>query len=240
MELISASFDDAGLADTMRRISVTRSALLSPEEALRFLFMQDAYLYSQQSVQSIRYGQGQHSKHRHTGYHTFFINRLTPGQRVLDIGCGLGALAFDMAKKGGVWVVGIELEADKIVQATQRYSHERVEFRVGDVLRVLQPESFDVVVLSNVLEHLPNRADFLNQVAQKTQSKRFLIRVPLFERDWRVPLKKEVGSEWRLDTTHHTEYTQESFAEEMEVSGLCIAHQEIRWGEIWAEVVVKP
>jgi len=63
-----------------------------------------------------------------------------------------------------------------------------------------------------------------------------LIRVPLFERDWRVPLKRELGVEWRLDSTHMTEYTLESFAEEIAGAGLSIIHQEVRWGEIWAEV----
>ncbi len=66
--------------------------------------------------------------------------------------------------------------------------------------------------------------------------KRFLIRIPLFEREWRVPLKKELGVEWRLDTTHETEYTLESFSSEISEAGLRITHQEVRWGEIWAEV----
>ena len=65
---------------------------------------------------------------------------------------------------------------------------------------------------------------------------RFLIRVPVFERDWRVPLKRELGVEWRLDPTHETEYTLESFEKEMAAAGLRITYQEVRWGEIWAEV----
>ncbi len=48
----------------------------------------------------------------------------------------------------------------------------------------------------------------------------FLIRVPLFERDWCAGLKRELGLEWRLDHTHETEYTLESFKTEMEQAGL--------------------
>ena len=96
---------------------------------------------------------------------------------------------------------------------------------------------FDVVILSNVLEHLPNRSIFLSKVWNKVNPKRMLIRVPLFERDWRVPLKKELGVEWRLDPTHETEYTIESWAKEIKEAGLAVTHQEIRWSEIWAEVV---
>jgi 2-polyprenyl-3-methyl-5-hydroxy-6-metoxy-1,4-benzoquinol methylase len=111
-----------------------------------------------------------------------------------------------------------------------------VEFRVGDALKSLPSEHFDVVILSNVLEHLSGRPEFLRRIQAITPTGRILIRVPLFERDWRVPLRKELGVEWRLDSTHETEYTLESFAEEMIATGLKIIHQQVRWGEIWAEV----
>ena len=57
------------------------------------------------------------------------------------------------------------------------------------------------------------------------------------KRSGRVPLKRELDVEWRLDPTHETEYTVESFAEEMAEAGLAVTHQDVRWGEIWAEVV---
>ena len=38
------------------------------------------------------------------------------------------------------------------------------------------------------------------------------------------------------DSTHFTEYTAESFVEEMRAAALVIAHTQTRWGEIWAEV----
>ena len=42
-----------------------------------------------------------------------------------------------------------------------------------------------------------------------------------------------------LDATHYTEYTYESLAEELRVSGLMITHVEFQWEEIWAEAVRK-
>jgi len=38
------------------------------------------------------------------------------------------------------------------------------------------------------------------------------------------------------DGTHCTEYTRESFEEEMRAAGLSVTHMQINWGEIWAEV----
>ena len=103
------------------------------------------------------------------------------------------------------------------------------------MLKVSFEDPFDVVILSNVLEHLEDRPVFLRRLVRAVQPKRILIRVPLFERDWRVPLKEELGMDYRLDPTHYTEYTLESFASEIQAAHLMLTRQEVRWGEIWAE-----
>ena len=203
----------------------------------RFLFRLDAALYGLEGRKAIEYDGGIHTKHRHMRYHDFFVSRIRTGERVLDIGCGMGAVAYDVAEKAGACVVAMDLDPANVAQARGRYAHPRVEYRVGDALRELPDGPFDVVILSNVLEHLPDRPLFLRRVQEVARPSRFLIRVPLFERDWRVPLKRELGVEWRLDLTHETEYTLESWAEEVATAGLKVAHQEVRWGEVWAECV---
>jgi SAM-dependent methyltransferase len=210
---------------------------LSPAEALRFLFRLDGCLYSLEGIKAIEYDGGVHTKHRHIRYHDFFVARVRPGERVLDIGCGNGAVARDLAEHSGATVVGIDMDAKNIAVARSQFAHPRVEYRVGNALTDLPDGQFDVAILSNVLEHLPRRSAFLRRLTQAVSSGRLLIRVPLFERDWRVPLKKELGLDYRLDTTHETEYTLESFAQEMVEAGLSVIHQEVRWDEIWAEVV---
>lgn len=209
---------------------------LPPDDALRFLFRLDRRLYRLEGRMAVEYGGGIHTKHRHTHYHDFFVKRVRSGERVLDIGCGHGAVAYDVAEKAGAYAVGVDLNADNIALAHQRHAHLRIEYRVGDALESLPDGPFDVVILSNVLEHLSDRPAFLRRVQEIAYPSRILIRVPVFERDWRVPLKQELGVEWRLDSTHMTEYTLESFAEEIAQAGLSITHQEVRWGEIWAEV----
>ena len=49
-----------------------------------------------------------------------------------------------------------------------------------------------------------------------------------------VPLKKELGLDYRLDATHYVEYRQEDFRQEMDDAGLRVEHCDIKWGEIWA------
>lgn len=226
------------LESLIHRLVARRVAALPADEALRFLFRLDATLYSLQAQKAIEYDGGIHTKHRHMRYHDFFVARIRAGERVLDIGCGIGVVAYDVAQNAGAYVVGMDLNANNIAQAHQRYAHPRVEYHLGDALKELPDGPFDVVILSNVLEHLAERTAFLRRVQDVARPTRFLIRAPLFERDWRVPLKRELGVEWRLDPTHETEYTLESFAKELAAAGLRITHQEVGWGEIWAEAVL--
>ncbi|NOQ86485.1 MAG: methyltransferase domain-containing protein, partial [Deltaproteobacteria bacterium] len=136
-------------------------------------------------------------------------------------------------------VTAIDLSPNNIAKASKHYNHPRVIYIVGDVMQRLPDGRFDVVILSNILEHLKERPVFLRRIREAVSPSRLLIRVPLFERDWRVPLKKELGIEWRLDSTHETEYTLESFAKEMIAAGLRIDCQVVRWGEIWAVTLPK-
>jgi len=207
----------------------------TPAEALKVLFTLDARLYTEQGLLAVAHDGGIHTKHRHMKYHDFFTGRITKDDRVMDIGCGIGAVAYDVSKVAAQ-VIGMDFNADSITTARERYQNPNLTFRVGDALETLPDERFSVVILSNVLEHLPNRSQFLRRVQNTLKPKRILIRVPVFERDWRVPLKKELGVEWRLDLTHETEYTLETFAEEMRAANLQIDHLEVRWGEIWSEV----
>lgn len=213
----------------------------SPKKTLQFLFELENRLYSLEGKASVDYGNGIHTKHRHTNYHHFFIKNLKPGERVLDIGCGNGFMSYDMATQvPDVNVVGIELNKENIKFAREHYQHPNLNFIHGDALKdkELPDETFDVVTLSNVLEHIEQRVDFLKNILQSIKPKRLIIRVPLFERDWRVPLKRELGMDYRLDATHYIEYTQEEYFEELRQAGLKATDIEVRWGEIWS--VVEP
>ena len=91
-----------------------------------------------------------------------------------------------------------ELNKASLLEAKEKYAHERVRYVHGDVLKDLPDESFDVAVMSNVLEHLPNRVEFLRAAQERLKPKRWLIRMPLYERDWRVPLMDELGVDAKI------------------------------------------
>jgi cyclopropane fatty-acyl-phospholipid synthase-like methyltransferase len=179
---------------------------------------------------------GPHPKHDLTRYHDFFLNQLSPGDRVLDVGCGKGELLVDMAHKTRARAVGIELNAQnaKLAKEAAVASGQQVNVIHADIWHTTLNETFDVVTLSNVLEHLTQRPALLKHIAEVFQPKRLLIRVPMFDRDWLVAYKKHMGVECRLDTTHEIEYTLELFQREVQQAGLEISQHYVQWGELYA------
>jgi 2-polyprenyl-3-methyl-5-hydroxy-6-metoxy-1,4-benzoquinol methylase len=161
------------------------------------------------------------------------------GERVLDIGCGYGAVAYSLATQAGALVTGIDLNEDNIVKAQARFQHPNLSFVHGDARASLPSGAWDVVVLSNILEHLEHRVSFLADIQRRINPSRILIRLPMIDRDWRVPLRKELGLYYFSDPTHYTEYTKESFEQEMCEAGLTIRHIQYNWGELWAEVLAQ-
>ena len=223
------------LAQKIILVIASISASLNSRKSLRFLLTLENSLYTLTGTESCRYGNGVHTKHKHTAYHNFFIKNISTGETVLDVGCGNGALAYDVAQNiPGVNIYGIDLSEENIDFAKSNFQHENLEFVVGDALIDLPGKRFDVVILSNVLEHIEHRVEFLKGVVQKIRPKRILIRVPLFERDWRVPLMKELEIDYRLDSTHFVEFLYEDLEKELNAAGLEIVKSEFKWGEVWA------
>src|SRR3954447_865796 len=80
------------------------------------------------------------------------------GQRILEIGCGIGTLTQLLAEKLGAEgsVTAVDLSPKSIEIAKQRLgSFANVELLAADVIQTEIPGRFDVVVLPDVIEHIP-------------------------------------------------------------------------------------
>ena len=95
----------------------------------------------------------------------------------------------------------------------------------------------DKIILSNVLEHIDNRVEFIENLKLITKAKYFLIRVPLFERNWQIPFMRELGIDYFSDIDHKIEHTIVEFKKEMSDSKLIIKEMETLWGEIWVSCI---
>lgn len=212
-----------------------------PRQRLEMLFYLQNLVHNLLAGAGVDYGNGSHVKHRLMQYHDFFVENLRPSERVLDVGCGGGHVARSIAERvADAEVVGIDIDATNIAYARQVCAGANVKLLCGDALELpADGPPFDALVLSNVLEHIERRPELLRKLFSATRASRALIRVPLYERDWTVPMRKELGIEWRLDTTHFTEYTVPQFKEEVTAAGASIESLDIRWSEIWAVVVPR-
>jgi len=94
-----------------------------------------------------------------TQYHTIlkYIKELNPDS-ILDYGCGEGVLSV-LIKEKECRVVGIDISASNINTAERTAKERRLEidFVVGDGEKLpFKDKSFNLVVVSHSLEHLPN------------------------------------------------------------------------------------
>ena len=189
---------------------------------------------------AMAYGKGEHPKHRLTRYHWFFIDRIRDGERVLDIGCGYGAVARSIAlERPKSTVIGVDMSELRISEARLFANPPNLHFILGDATRDIPPGPWNVLVLSNVLEHISARINFLNKLVHSTGVARILIRVPLFERDWQIPLCQELGIGYFSDNDHKIEHKLTEFYDEINLAGLRVIEVMTLWGEIWADCRIK-
>ena len=136
---------------------------------------------------------GVHPKHRLMNYHQFFVDNIEHDDVVLDLGCGNGLVTLDVSEKAKE-VVGVDLNEDNIKAAKdnlQKRQSGNVKFILADALKKRFDMKFDKIILSNILEHIENRMEFLTQLRELSSV--ILLRVPMLDRDWVTLYKKELG-----------------------------------------------
>ena len=198
---------------------------------LKLLLIADNVLYSVIGKLSVIYNGGIHPKHRLINYHKFFLDRINEGESVLDIGCGNGSLSFDLSKKAKL-VTGIDISIKNINIANKRFNSSNIEYICGDAVEYKYKRKYDKLVLSNVLEHIEHRIEFLSAI--KDYADIILVRVPSIEREWMSLFKRELGVRYKLDKTHYIEYTLCQFTKEIDDAGLKADEMYVNYGEIYS------
>ena len=231
-------FSPATTLGFVKKIIYFRLASLSSKDALIKLLDLDNFIYQLTGQFAVTYGEGVHVKKRLINYIDYFEEQILKfSGPCIDIGCGDGELAKRISENK-IYVLGID-KSKKMIQKAKKYESKYLRFLENDFVDIKTKKKFNVVILSNVLEHINERISFLKNVIKKVQPKFFIIRVPAFNRDWRIPLKKELGIEWRLDNTHYIEYTKETLLNELIRSNIDIIDYKSNWGEIWLTGKVK-
>jgi phosphoethanolamine N-methyltransferase len=86
---------------------------------------------------------------------------LSPGMRVLDVGCGLGGSAFLMAREHGVSVYGIDVSANMVTSARERLRAQGLASQVTlehvDVLALPVTPRYEVIYSRDVFLHIHDK-----------------------------------------------------------------------------------
>lgn len=102
-------------------------------------------------------------KSRNPYYHgqieRFHVSAIPRGKRILEIGCATGDLLSRLEPEYGL---GIDISENMIRIAQQKYPH--LNFAVSDVGALNIDDKFDYVILSNLLEYLPDCWDFFHKL----------------------------------------------------------------------------
>ena len=110
-------------------------------------------------------------RYAHRQIYGQFLPYLKPSQTVLDAGCGEGLLSC-LAASGSAKVVGVDISAPNI-DAARRIAEGwgvQAKFLQGDLERLpFGDNSFDVVLCSHVLEHLPELSAGLREIYRVTR-----------------------------------------------------------------------
>jgi SAM-dependent methyltransferase len=116
---------------------------------------------------------------------------LRPGDRVLDIGCGSGRHTAAVVARQNVIAVGADRDASQLPQAKERLNlHDSMGLSAGgrwsllntDICRLpFASESFDRVICSEVLEHVPDDTRAIQEVVRVLKpGKTMAVSVPRF------------------------------------------------------------
>ena len=153
------------------------------------------------------------------------IARLVPqGARVLDLGCGDGALLAYLQEYKGCTGYGVELDDANVLACVQRGVNV-LQLNLDQGLKVFADQSFDVVLQIDTLQHLRNAETMLRETARV--GKTGIVAFPNFAH-WpnrlsilqgRMPVTKRLPYQW-YDTPNIRVGTFKDFEVLAEKNGL--------------------
>ncbi len=125
--------------------------------------------------------------------HDFFLDHLPKHRRrALDLGCGSGLLALELAKRFEA-VVALDISEPMLVIARRKRAAANLDYRLGDADELELKEKFDLIVSHTTFHHLKNIPRVLATLQAALEPGGRLIIVDLVDR-WRFFPRKLVAA----------------------------------------------
>lgn len=157
--------------------------------------------------------------------HAFVLSFIGYNKSVLEVGCATGYITKILVERG-CDVIGIEVDPDA-AKAAERWAERVVvgDIDEGEVWHYVKDESFDVVLLGDVLEHLHDPLLSLREAVRKVKPSGFVVTsLPnVAHGDVRMSLMQgqfRYVDKGLLDRTHMKFFTYESARELLTEAGL--------------------
>jgi SAM-dependent methyltransferase len=83
---------------------------------------------------------------------------------VLEVGCGNGNIAISMGSLDQCDIIGLDINSASITKARDTNPFKHVTFLCGDISALDAAAKFDIIICSEVLEHLTDPGDMIQRI----------------------------------------------------------------------------
>jgi SAM-dependent methyltransferase len=161
------------------------------------------------------------------------IKRETQIHDILDAGSGYGQYSYYMGK---LWphaaILGVDVKEEQVHDSrwfTHKIARRNVHFEVGDLTTFVRPESFDLALSVDVMEHiLEDEAVFRNVCASLRPGGLFVISTPATSKE-----ESHIDPDSVIGEHVREGYTEREFKDKLERSGFVIATMKRVYGPVW-------
>ncbi|MFX1532227.1 MAG: class I SAM-dependent methyltransferase [Promethearchaeota archaeon] len=129
-------------------------------------------------------------------------------KKVLDIGCGIGLLSFYLARRGAN-VIGIDLSKNIInfCKNEAKKKELNIDFReMNAQIPDFEDESFDIIVGSRVVHHIPNIELFFKECKRLLKKKGYIVFIEPLKKNLIVELNRKIFAPQKRTRHEHPLY----------------------------------